>query len=102
MDSHHRLRKPGAIVGARQFGALSSGGIWNSFFGLDGMEPCDASHGRFVRDFRATHAAWAQHWLNHSAGNVGLPARFSTILGVDCFPTVSSGSVARSQRTAGL
>ncbi len=64
-----------------------AGGLWNSLLGLDGVAPWNASHGRLVRDSRARYADWAHEWLDHSAGNVGLLARFcSTTPGSELLP----------------
>ncbi|MBE7518481.1 MAG: hypothetical protein HS107_04465 [Thermoflexaceae bacterium] len=64
-----------------------AGGLWNSLLGLDGMAPWSESHRRLVREFRATYAEWASQWLDHSAGNVGLLARFcSTTPGRELLP----------------
>jgi len=51
------------------------------------MAPWSESHRRLVREFRATYAEWASQWLDHSAGNVGLLARFcSTTPGSELLP----------------
>jgi hypothetical protein len=55
-----------------------AGRLWNSLLGLDGMAPWNESHRRIVREFQATYAEWASQWLERSAGNVGLLARFCT------------------------
>ncbi|MCC6961590.1 MAG: hypothetical protein IT301_17210 [Dehalococcoidia bacterium] len=55
-----------------------AGDLWGALLGLDGLAVWNDSHRELVMEFRATYARWAAEWLERSARNVGLLARFCT------------------------